>query len=207
MTTAATAPNHHAHHPGFAGATGLLAGLVMSIGGGRKARLAADLAAVGTGDHVIDVGCGPGRAAREAVRRGATVVGVDPAPVMLSLARAWSRRTARLSWRAGTAEELPVPDDSATVVWSLSTVHHWHDVQAGLLEVRRVLRPDGRFVAIERRSQPGARGLASHGWTDEQAATFADLCGDAGFTDVRTGTHSENRDTRISVCARLPVRS
>jgi ubiquinone/menaquinone biosynthesis C-methylase UbiE len=48
-------------------------------------------------------------------------------------------------------------------------VHHWHDLDAGLAEVRRVLRPSGRFLAIERQVEPGATGLASHGWTAEQA--------------------------------------
>ena len=204
MTTTATAPNHHAHHPGFAGASGLLAGLAMSVGGGRKARLVADLAAVGGDDEVIDVGCGPGRAAREAARRGGTVVGIDPAPVMLSLARARGRRRERLTWRAGTAEELPAADDSATVVWSVSTVHHWRDVEAGLSEVVRVLRPGGRFLAIERRTRPGATGLASHGWTDEQATVFAQACVSAGLVDTRTAVHDHRRHGLISVTAVCP---
>ena len=65
--------------------TGLLIGLIMSLAGGAAARLAADVAAVSDGDRVIDVGCGPGTAVREAARRGARVTGVDPAPVMLRL--------------------------------------------------------------------------------------------------------------------------
>ena len=48
----------------------------------------------------------------------------------------------------GTAENLPVPEHSATVVWSVATVHHWADVTAGLAEVRRVLSPGGRFLVI-----------------------------------------------------------
>ena len=66
----------------------------------------------------------------------------------------------------GAAEALPVADDSVSVVWSIACVHHWADIDAGLREVRRILRSGGRWVAIERRSQPDARGLASHGWTE-----------------------------------------
>ena len=80
--------NHHADHPGFAGPGGAAMGLLFAAGGRRNARLAADLAAVGPGDRVVDVGCGPGTAVREAGRRGARAAGVDPAPVMLSVARA-----------------------------------------------------------------------------------------------------------------------
>ena len=56
--------NHHAHHPGFNGATGALFGLIMVVMGRAKARLAADVASVADADHVVDVGCGPGTAGR-----------------------------------------------------------------------------------------------------------------------------------------------
>jgi SAM-dependent methyltransferase len=64
-------PNHHADFPGFSGLFGLIAGLSMVTGRGAVARLAADLARVAAADRVVDVGCGPGAAAREAARRGA----------------------------------------------------------------------------------------------------------------------------------------
>jgi SAM-dependent methyltransferase len=162
MSTPTTdVPNHHADYPGFSGMGGLLAGLTMLIGRGAVARLAADLTAVAGQDRVVDVGCGPGAAAREAARRGAAVIGLDPAPVMLTLARRLTRRDASITWTEGAAEAMPLPDGSATVVWSIATVHHWRDLDAGLSEVRRVLAPGGRLLAIERRTRPGARGLAS----------------------------------------------
>jgi SAM-dependent methyltransferase len=188
MTTAKPAPvvpNHHRDQPGFSGLGGLLAGLTMIVGRGPVGRLAIDLAAVTDVDRVVDVGCGPGSAARRAASKGADVVGIDPAPVMLKLARRLTLGSMRISWREGAAEAIPLPDRSATVLWSISTVHHWSDLEAGLAEAHRVLAPDGRLVAIERRSRPGARGLASHGWTDAQAGSFADLSLAAGFTGAR----------------------
>ena len=198
------APNHHAHHPGFGGVRGWLAGLTMTVGRGAVARLAADMAEVGPDDRVVDVGCGPGTAAREAARRGAEVTGIDPAPVMLTLARWLTRTASRASWIEGTAEALPLLDGTATVLWSISTVHHWADVDAGLAEVFRVLAPRGRLVAIERHSQPGAKGLASHGWTDDQAAAFADLCRGGGFTDVGVASHRAGRKTVLVVLGTKP---
>jgi ubiquinone/menaquinone biosynthesis C-methylase UbiE len=110
---------------------------------------------------------------------------VDPDPTMMRLARVATRDRSTVTWSQGGAEALPVSDGWATVVWSLKTVHHWKDVTAGLAELRRVLAPSGRFLVMERRVQPGATGLASHGWTEQQAESFATLCRAAGFVDVR----------------------
>jgi ubiquinone/menaquinone biosynthesis C-methylase UbiE len=79
------------------------------------------------------------------------------------------------------------------VVWSLKTVHHWKDVTAGLAELRRVLAPSGRLLVMERRVQPGATGLASHGWTEEQAEAFAAQCRAAGFDGVRIDERPDGR--------------
>ena len=176
-------PNHHRDFPRFSGVRGLLAAASMTLGRDGDARVAAELGRVGTHDVVVDVGSGPGAAARYAARLGASVTGVDPAPVMLRVARGLTR-SRKVRYVEGAVEALPLPDDFATVVWSLATVHHWRDVDDGLREVRRVLRPGGRFVAIERRILPDAAGLAVHGWTDEQADAFARACTDHGFTEV-----------------------
>lgn len=203
-TTSGTVPNHHAGHPGFAGATGALAGLTMLLGNGAVARLAASLTDVGPADRVVDVGCGPGGAARVAARRGAIVHGVDPAPVMLALARWCTRRRPGPTWVEGTAEALPLPDGSATVQWALATMHHWEDLDRALTEAFRVLRPGGRFLALERRVRPGARGLGSHGWTGAQAEAAADRCRAAGFVEVRVRACRARVWTQLGVQALRP---
>jgi SAM-dependent methyltransferase len=78
--------HRHGHGNEFEGLLGLLGGLTMAFGRGRSTRLIADLAEVGPGDRVVDVGCGPGRFLREAAERGATAVGVDPSSQMRRLA-------------------------------------------------------------------------------------------------------------------------
>ena len=195
-------PNHHAHYPGFAGPAGFLAAASMVVGGQGNARLAVRLGELAPGDAVADIGCGPGAAARRAARAGAPVVGIDPAPVMLRLARLLTRRSAHLvRYAEGRAEALPLPDSSVSVAWSIASVHHWADLDAGLREARRVLRPGGRLVAIERLTRPGATGLASHGWTPEQASAFADRCRALGFTDARVSRHGGGRKAKVSVSA------
>ena len=197
-------PNHHADYPGFSGAFGLIAGVSMLFGRSGLARLAADLASVNPSDRVVDVGCGPGTAAREAARRGARVWGVDPAPVMLNLARRCTTRDAGITWLEGAAEALPLPDGAATVLWSIATVHHWPDLEGGLAEAFRVLAADGRLLAIERRRHADAKGLASHGWTDDQAQAFADCCVAAGFVDPRVESRLVARATHLVVTAKRP---
>ena len=206
-TERACAPNHHAHFQGFRGLTGLLAAASMILGRQGDARLAEELSGLSGEDTVVDVGCGPGAAARRAARRAVSVTGVDPAPIMLRVARFISRpsrKSKKPCFVEGTAEALPLPDDSVSVLWSIASVHHWADLDAGLHEALRVLRPGGRFVAIERRTRPGARGHASHGWTDDHAAAFADRCLAEGFTDSRVGQHSYGRRKTVSVTCRAP---
>lgn len=194
------APNHHGHHRGFSGITGLIAALSMRSGRTPDAELAIALTDLGPGARVVDIGCGPGVAARLAAERLGVVVGVDPSDVMLGVARIDDRRR-MVTWQKGSAEALPVTDHSADIVWSLSTVHHWPNLSLGLREVCRVLAAGGRFVATERCVKAGATGHASHGWTAQQAESFAELCESAGFRDVEISSHVTNRGKLFAVVA------
>ena len=196
-------PNHHAHHKGFSGVSGLLAALMFTIGRGEDAELAVRLTGTGAGDDVVDLGCGPGVAARAAARAGAASVrAVDPSAMMLRVGRLIPGRGARVRYRDGSAEAIPLADDSASVVWSIATVHHWKDVDQGLAEVRRILRPGGRFLAIERHTTADATGVKSHGWVDEQAAEFAERCVAAGLGTPEIGQHATRRAPFLTILAR-----
>jgi ubiquinone/menaquinone biosynthesis C-methylase UbiE len=185
--------NHHADHPGFSGLKGTIFGLFFLLIGRPNARLAAESVNVTRDDRVVDIGCGPGGAVREAARRGARATGVDPSAAMLRVARVVTRAAPNVQWIQGTAENVPAADGSATVVWSLATVHHWKDVGAGLREAHRVLAPGGRLLAVERQASPGATGFASHGWTRDQAQAFAVHCRTAGFERLDIAEHDTRR--------------
>jgi ubiquinone/menaquinone biosynthesis C-methylase UbiE len=134
------------------------------------------------------------------------VIGVDPLPAMLRLAR-WisaARHANGLDWRVGRAEALPLADGSVNVVWAISTFHHWDDPTGGLTEIRRVLARGGRVVLAERLVKPAARGHAAHGLTADQADTLAGQLGAAGFTDIHNDTCRAGRRTLLvvaGVCA------
>ena len=201
MEARAATPNHHADYPAFAGVAGLVAALSMAVGRKADARLAVRLSGMGSSDTVVDIGCGPGVAARYAARHGAIVIGVDPAPVMLRVAKLLTRRSTKVRYVQGVAEGIPLPEHSASIVWSIATVHHWSDIDAGLREARRVLSAGGCLVAIERKTKPGARGHASHGWNEEQGAAFMERCREHGFTDVRLEQTTIGRRSTVSVVA------
>jgi ubiquinone/menaquinone biosynthesis C-methylase UbiE len=173
----------------------------MTVGRGNRARAVADLAKVAAGDRVLDIGCGPGAAARLAARRGAAVIGVDPSPAMLRFARRISaaRRAHGIDWRVGRAEALPVQDGSVNVVWAISTFHHCDDPTGGLGEIRRVITPGGRLVLAERLVAPGARGHAAHGLTTDQSEALTAKFAAAGFTDVHRDTRRAGRRTLVVV--------
>jgi SAM-dependent methyltransferase len=125
-------------------------------------RIAADVAAVAPdGARVLEVGCGPGHlAVRLARQHDLEVTGLDLDPAMIARARAnaegrghGDRR--QPSFLVGDVAALAFPDRSFDLVVSTLSMHHWADPTAGLAELGRVLRPDGRALVWDFR--PGVR--------------------------------------------------
>jgi demethylmenaquinone methyltransferase / 2-methoxy-6-polyprenyl-1,4-benzoquinol methylase len=110
---------------------------------------AADLAALGPGDSALDVACGTGDLAIELARRvcaGGEVIGSDFAEEMLDRARA---KAPGLVWEWGNALELPYASgrfDAATVGFG---ARNFSDLERGLAEMARVVKPGGRVVVLE----------------------------------------------------------
>jgi ubiquinone/menaquinone biosynthesis C-methylase UbiE len=197
-------PNHHADYPQFAGAFGYIAGMTMTVGRGSDARLVADTADLSPGDHVLDIGCGPGTAARMVARSGVNVTGVDPSKPMLALAKLLTRfrkSSGEVDWVLSGAENLLVPDASVDTCWSLASVHHWPDLEPGLQEVHRVLKPGGLFLALEKRTEVGAKGNASHGWTAGQAERFASMLAEFDFSGAEVANHDLGKRKVVLVSA------
>ena len=148
-----TRPNHHAHHRGFSGLSGVLAALSMTLGRGRRrpARRRAHRRSR-RATACVDLGCGPGAAVAVAARRGAPVIGVDPAPVMLDVARRLTRSTATSpTWRARPRpSRSPTPPRRSCGRWPPSTTGPTSSRRSP--RCARVLAPGGRFLAAERRT-------------------------------------------------------
>jgi demethylmenaquinone methyltransferase/2-methoxy-6-polyprenyl-1,4-benzoquinol methylase len=110
---------------------------------------AADLARVGPGSRALDVATGTGDLAIELASRGASVVGSDFSDGMLEVARKKSPPTPSLTWEQGNALALPYDDasfDAATVGFG---ARNFSDLDRGLREMTRVVRPGGTVVVLE----------------------------------------------------------
>jgi demethylmenaquinone methyltransferase/2-methoxy-6-polyprenyl-1,4-benzoquinol methylase len=127
---------------------------IASFGRDRRWRAAAvDACALGAGDAVVDVFAGTGRlAAALADRVGpfGRVVAVDFSPRMVERGTVRNRDIVQLEFVQADARSLPFDDgrfDAATVSFGLRTLP---DVGLALAEMRRVVRPGGRVVCLER---------------------------------------------------------
>jgi demethylmenaquinone methyltransferase/2-methoxy-6-polyprenyl-1,4-benzoquinol methylase len=120
---------------------------VMTAGLDRRWRRITVEQAVRPGDRVLDACCGTGDLAIAARGHGAgAVVGLDFSEQMLERAR---RKDGEIEWLQGDVLALPFEDasfDSATVGFGIRNVD---DLEAGLRELRRVLRDGGRLAILE----------------------------------------------------------
>jgi ubiquinone/menaquinone biosynthesis C-methylase UbiE len=101
--------------------------------------------------RVVDLAAGSGKLTRALAGRFAEVVAVEPSDEMRAVLTA---RSAGIEVLAGTAERIPLPDDSADAVF-VGDAFHWFDGDAAVAELTRVLRPRG-----------GVALLWNHWWSD-----------------------------------------
>jgi demethylmenaquinone methyltransferase/2-methoxy-6-polyprenyl-1,4-benzoquinol methylase len=126
---------------------------VMTAGLDRRWRRETARAVVRPGDAVLDACCGTGDLALAAAREGGRVTGLDFSERMLERAR---RKAPGLEWVEGDMLALPFSDgafDAATVGFGVRNVD---DLDRGVAELRRVLRPGGRLAILEITQPKGA---------------------------------------------------
>ncbi len=141
------------------------------------------MADVRPGQRVLDIGCGTGNLLLALGRAapGADLTGLDPdARTLARAARKAHRAGVAVTWRPGFAEELPYPDGALDRMFSSLMLHHLHDKDALLAEVRRVLRPDGLFVLAD---IDGHAALDGHGFFRRRMARNEMVRDNAGMVD------------------------
>lgn len=118
---------------------------------------AADVARIGPGSHVLDLATGTGDLAFELARRvspGGSVTGADFSEEMLAIAR--KKQPVQLAgvdcevvFETGNALDLKYDDDSFDAVTVGFGVRNFSDLDKGLSEMARVVRPGGKVVILE----------------------------------------------------------
>lgn len=155
------------------------------------------------GEHVVDIGAGPGLLAVEMaaeVGRDGRVHAIEPSESMRALAAARTRppEIAPVEIAAGSADALPLPDASVDAAVSTQVLEYVADVPGALAEVHRALRPGGRLLVLDTdwdsivwRSRDDARTARVLAAWDEHLAdphlprTLVPALRAAGFTEVR----------------------
>jgi demethylmenaquinone methyltransferase/2-methoxy-6-polyprenyl-1,4-benzoquinol methylase len=135
----------------------------MTLGLDRHWRAATAVAVVRPGDRVLDACCGTGDLAIAAKEAGGDVTGLDFSPRMLERARV---KSGEIEWVQGDLLALPFEEaafDAATVGFG---VRNLDDLERGLAEFRRVLRPDGRLAILEITQPRGALAPFYRLWFD-----------------------------------------
>ena len=101
------------------------------------------------GGTVLDIGCGSGFHLPRFAADAARVVGVEPHPPLVELARRRTAGLAQVDVRRGTAQHLPVPDASVDVVHARWAYFFGPGCEPGLREVQRVLRRGGAAFVVD----------------------------------------------------------
>ncbi len=165
--------------------------MVWALGGNASRRKLIEQAAIGAGDRVLEIGCGTGSLllALKSTHREAQVVGLDPDPKALAMAKEKADRAGvKIELDQGFADHLAYSDASFDRVFSSFMFHHLKpaDRAATLAQIRRVLKPGGTFHLVD--FVPARSGFArvlghlfhaGHGAEDR----FAEMIEEAGFAD------------------------
>ena len=142
--------------------------------------------------QALEVGCGPGHVTAMMAATGATVTGVDLVPAMIETARALHPDT---EFVEANAERMPFEDDTFDVVLVNFSIHHFARPNVVCAEIRRVLKPGGRFVFagpieplefvafIEGLTQHHTMEVLAHGplYLEATREDYEQLVSDAGF--------------------------
>jgi ubiquinone/menaquinone biosynthesis C-methylase UbiE len=162
---------------------------------------ACEVAGIGSGDRVLEVGCGSGQLTRGLAARGLHVTAVEPGASLMALARQNLEGAGEVEWVNARFEYAPLPRERFRAVFSASAFH-WVDPEVGWQKAADVLVPGGTLALVsyfglqEPRSKPDQEAMtaAMRRVAPDIAATwpaYRDLDGTLAGIEQRSGNVSD----------------
>lgn len=139
-----------AHPEGW---VGRLVGVILAWKNRERNAWALSMLDIQPEDRVLEIGFGPGQAIQEATKLtpNGFVAGIDLSEVMVTQAsqrNAAAIRSGHVLLQQGAESPLPFEDSKFTKAFAVNSIQFWSNPDAGLQEVKRVLKPGGRVAII-----------------------------------------------------------
>ena len=109
---------------------------------------ACQVAGIGNGDPVLEVGCGSGQLTRGLLARGLHVTALEPGPSLIALARQNLQGAGEIEFVNARFEDAPLPRERFAAVFSASAFH-WIDPKVSWQKAADVLVPGGTLALIQ----------------------------------------------------------
>lgn len=129
---------------------------------------ACEVAHIGDGDRVLEVGCGTGQLTRSLLARGLRVTALEPGDQLILLAEENLRDAGDVEFVHARLEDTQLPRESYEAVFSASAIH-WVDPDIGWRKIADALAPGGTLALIQ------YFGLAEQRSVDDQEALLSAL--------------------------------
>lgn len=147
------------------------------------------LAKIQDGWTMLDIGCGGGATLQRLLKRskGANVYGIDISEESVAKAKKVNAKVLdkQVFVCQGSAEELPFENEKFDLVTAVETVYFWPNLPNCLQEVRRVLKPGGRFAVVVEVADENSKWVTLvDGMKAYSPEQLKDLLTDAGFIEI-----------------------
>ena len=154
---------------------------------------------------VLDIGCGGGAAVKLLAARVSKgrVWGIDHSWDMVNLARQVNKRlikSGQVVVDHGSVSDLPYADEMFDVVTAFETIEFWPNLSGDLKEVKRVLKPGGQLLVVNRHSDREKDSKWMEFLQIRTSEEYRERLGDKGYVDISVDDRS--RPGWIAVLAR-----
>ena len=161
------------------GFLGVITGWMMNLFHAKVYRWGLAYVGIRAETHALDIGCGGGRLMRELSRTvtSGKICGIDHSDAMVRMAQ-----NSMCEVKKASVSNIPYGSGVFDLVTAFETIQFWPDTSGGLKEIRRVLKPSGELLIVNRYPEPGSK------WADflklKSKDDYRRVLDDAGFADI-----------------------